>query len=216
MTISAANKLAIYNGALLFIKERKLSALTDEIEARRLLDDVWDRGGIDSVLEHGQWNFAMRAAKLEWSPSVTPSFGYERAFEKPTDLMRLSEMCSDEFFRIPLLDYVEEQAYYFASLDHIFVRYVSNASAYGNDFSLWPENFKRYVEGWFGSQIVGKLTQGEKAEERAITKMHKLLIEAKSFDAMSSPTKFRPPGTWRRSRVLGVRGDLGFKGSLIE
>ena len=98
MAISDANKLSIYNGALLFIGDRQLSALTDNVEPRRLLDGVWDRDGIDTVLEHGQWNFAMRSAKYEYSPSVTPSFGHSRAFEKPSDFVRLCAMCSDEFF----------------------------------------------------------------------------------------------------------------------
>ena len=88
MAISLTNKLSIYNGALLFLGARQLDALTDNVESRRLLDSVWDRDGIDTVLEHGQWNFAMRSAKYEFEPSITPAFGHSRAFEKPSDFIR--------------------------------------------------------------------------------------------------------------------------------
>jgi len=75
MAISAADKLLIYNGALLFLGERQLATAADTVESRRLLDGVWDRDGIDTVLEHGQWNFAMRSSKLEYAPAIEPDFG---------------------------------------------------------------------------------------------------------------------------------------------
>ena len=106
MAISATNKLSIYNGALLFIGARELATLDDNVESRRLLDGVWDRDGINTVLEHGQWNFAIRSAKYEYSSSITPTFGYSRVFEKPDDLIRVCAVCTDEFFTSPLLHYL--------------------------------------------------------------------------------------------------------------
>ncbi len=217
MAISSANKLSIYNGALLFIGERQLSALTDGVESRRLLDGVWDRDGIDTVLEHGQWNFAMRSAKYEYSPSITPAFGYSRAFEKPSDLIRVCAVCSDEFFTTPLLHYIDEAGYWFSDIDEIYVKIVSNDGSYGTDYSLWPPSFKRYVESWFGSEIIWKLTQNKTSTEKAIAGSDKLLTKALSKDAMNDPTRFKPPGRFRTARGSGRnrRHDGGYRGRLI-
>jgi len=217
MAISSANKLSIYNGALLFIGARQLDTITDSVESRRLLDDVWDRDGIDTVLEHGQWNFAMRSAKFEYSPSVTPAFGYNRAFEKPSDLIRVCGVCSDEFFTTPLLRYIDEAGFWFSDLDEIYVKYVSNDGSYGTDYSLWPPSFKRYVESWFGCQIIWKLTQSKTKETEKKAECEKLKTAARSQDALNDPTRFSPPGRFRLARKSGYgnRHDGGHRGRLI-
>lgn len=217
MAISSANKLKLYNGALLFIGDRELSALTDNVESRRLLDGVWDRDGIDTVLEHGQWNFAMRSAKYEYSASITPAFGYTRAFEKPTDLIRVCAVCSDEHFKTPILSYLDEAGYWYADYDEIYVRIVSNDGDYGTDYSLWPPSFKRYVEAWLGCQIIGKLIQNRTKEELKKEECQLLLTKAKSQDAFNDPTKFLPPGRFRLARRggNGRTRDGGFRGQLI-
>jgi len=217
MAISAANKLLIYNGALLFIGGRQLAALTDNVEDRRLLDGVWDRDGIDTVLEHGQWNFAMRSAKYDYDPGITPAFGYSRAFEKPADLIRVCAVCSDEFFTTPLLRYTDEAGFWFSDLDEIYVKIVSNDGSYGTDYSLWPPSFKRYAEAWFGCQIVWKVTQSKTSEEEALAKCKILKTQALSNDAANDPTRFLPPGRFRlaRSSGYGSRGDGGHRGRLI-
>lgn len=215
MSISDANKLAIYNGALTFIGERKLSALTDVGEARRLLDGIYDRGGINTCLKQGQWNFATRSSKLDYESSITPAFGYERAFTKPTDLVRITAFCADEFFKCPILEYSDEAGYWYASEDEIYIKYVSDDSSYGKDFSLWPEDFIRYVEAYFGSQIVFKLTQNKDKSDEFKEEAKKILTEAESLDAMAGPTQERPPGRWRMSRGHYSRRDNGHRNRLI-
>lgn len=203
MGLSATDKLSIYNGALLFLGDRQLSSITDNVESRRLLDGVWDRGGINTVLEAGQWNFATRSSKYEYSPSVTPPFGYSRAFEKPSDFVRVCAVCSDELFTNPLLRYTDEAGFWFCDLDEIYVKIVSNDGDYGTDYSLWPPSFKMYVEAWFGCQIVWKLTQNVNKEEAKKKECSKLLRNAKSKDAFNDPTKFLPPGRFRLARNGG-------------
>ena len=81
----ATTKLLIYNDALMICGERKLASLTEDREPRHLLDHVWDNNGVDACLEQAQWHFAMKTVRLDYDPSVTPEFGYNRAFEKPSD-----------------------------------------------------------------------------------------------------------------------------------
>lgn len=216
MTISSANKFALYNGALTLLGARTLSSINEEQESRRLLDGVWDRGAVDNVLELGQWNFATVTAKLEYSASITPAFGFSRGFEKPSDLIKLTSLCSDEYLNSPLLAYHDGGGFWFTDLDEIYVQYVSNDSAYGTDFSLWPKTFVRVVEAFLAKSIVYKLTQNKTKKDDAEDEFGKLLSVAKSNDAMNSPTKFLPPGRLRMARNSGSsRGDRGSRSQLL-
>lgn len=198
----ANDKLGMYNQALYLLGERSLASLTENREPRRVLDTVWN-GAIKYCLEQGQWKFAMRTSKLTYSEDIAPSFGYQRGFERPTDCVRLSKVCSDEYLNVPLLHYGEEAGWWFADLDDIYVSYVSNSNDFGNDYANWPETFARYVALYLASESGLRITQSE----RTITKIEKDLKQAKrdalSKDAMQSPTQFLPQGAWVSSR----RGD---------
>ena len=98
MAISADIKLDIYNGALLRLASRKLASLTEGRESRRVLDQYWGAQNkiVSYALERGDWNFALRARKLEADTAVEPQWGWTYAYEKPTDFRRLSALSGDE------------------------------------------------------------------------------------------------------------------------
>lgn len=200
----AATKIGLYNGALRILKERKLASLTESREPRRLLDDAYGDGSTNGAvrycLEMGQWTFATRTVQIDYSPSVTPSFGYQYAFDQPTDLVRTVGMFSDENCTIPLLEYVDERRYWYSNLETIYVKYVSNHSSYGADLSLWPENFAKLVEAYLAKEIAGSLTQGDNRIVAAEKNWYRAKKEARSFDAMNKPTVFAPTGSWVASR----------------
>ena len=130
------SKLTIYNGALTVLGERKLADLTENREPRYKLDDVWDNDLIRRVLQMGQWNFAKRTVELESSPSVTPSFGYQFAFDKPSDFVRTIGVAHDEYFNIPITRYSDEASWLFCDQEKIYVAYVSDDTQWGADLSL--------------------------------------------------------------------------------
>lgn len=212
-----ATQLSLYNGALLELGERTLVTTADNVEPRRLLDVVYATA-VRQCLEQGFWKFALRTTKLAYDPSFTPPFGYTRQFVKPADCVRLSKLCSDEFFNAPLLAYAEEAGFWFSNLDTIYVSYVSNDPAYGGNLALWPESFVLYVQRYLGSRIVSRLEQS-KVDTEAITKMTQIaLVDARSKDALEGPTTFPPSGSWVNSRREGWnigRRDGGRRGGLI-
>ena len=203
-----------------------LASLTETGESRRLLDQVWDEQGVRACLEHGQWIFAMRTQKIEYDPSTEPPFGYTRAFNKPTDWVATSALTSDEFFRVPVLRYSDEIGYWFADIDTIYVRFVSDDEDYGGNLALWRPAFTEYVKAYFASKIVMKLT-GDKGRWAAIlgrdlTGMKDGILVgalkvAKNKDAMAVAPGFAPTGNWVNSRSgRTTRGDGGnTTGSLI-
>ena len=142
----ATTRLKLYNEALItFLGERALGSLAENREPRRVLDAVWDNGAIDYCLEQGLWNFATRAQQITYSPSVEPPFGYRYAFTKPDDYVRTAAVCSDERFNCPLTQYADEGGFWFADLDTLYVKYVSDDDQYGYDLSCGR---RRSPSGW--------------------------------------------------------------------
>lgn len=211
-----ADKLSIYNGALLVLGERKLRTLTEDRAPRRRLDSVWDDDGVKTCLQAGFWNFAMRAVELSYSPSVTPAFGLRYAFDKPTDWVRTWLVSGDDRFQEELHGYEDEGAYWYADPDTIWVRYVSNDSQWGGDLSLWPANFTRYVEHYFAWKITKGTTGSNTDKETIGVEMERILKRARATDAMDETTRFPAEGSWVRARRgRGTRRDRGSRGSLI-
>ena len=211
------NQLDLYNGALLLVGERFIASLSEEREPRRLLDRVWSSGGVKACLEKGQWSFAMRTIQADYDPSITPTFGYSRAFAKPDDWVLTSALCSDEYFRSPLTRYVDEAQYWYSDLDTIYVRYVSDDADYGGDLANWPESFREFVEAHFASKIILKLKNSEEELKTMIALRDKRLEEAKNASAMTGPTAFPARGSWSnsRNRFPNRRDGGGFTGNLI-
>ena len=194
------DKLSIYNGALTVLGERKLATLTENREPRRKLDDCWENGFIDRVLKKGQWNFAARSVELTASPSVTPSFGYQFAFDKPTaDFIRTMMVCYDEYFDQPITRYSDEGQWIFCDTEIIYLQYVSNDSQFGGDFSLWPEDFTEFAEHYMAYKVAPRLTGIDISDTKLEAKQKRRLLDAKSADAMESPAKFSPRGGWTQS-----------------
>jgi hypothetical protein len=209
-------KLSLYQGACALLGTRKLASLTENQLSRRELDGVFSRGGITTCLQMGQWNFAMRGIQLDYTPSIEPEFGYRRAFDKPTDWVRTCGLSSDEYFREPLLDVVDEAGHWFAELDTIYVRYVSNDTEYGMDYSLWPENFARVIEHYFAKETCIRLTQSQTRKTELDRDFDRCLLKAKSTDAMDEAASFPPEGSWTRARRgNNSRRDRGVRGRLI-
>ena len=195
-----ATQLSLYNDSLLLCGERFLSSLTEEREPRRLLDQVWSSGGVRTCLELGQWTFATLTVQVDYDTNLQPSFGYNRAFTKPDDFVIPVGVCADEYFRAPLTRYVDEAGYWYADLDTIYVRYVSDDVAYGMDIGRWPESFRELVAVHFASKIIKKLSNSEAEVDNLLKMREKLLGTAKSRSMMAAPTSFPARGQWGLAR----------------
>jgi hypothetical protein len=220
-------RLQIYNNALTICGETRLASLTEDRKPRRLLDQVWDSNGVQYCLEQGQWQFAMRTQRIDYDPDFAPTFGYSRAFQKPTDWVLTSAVCTDEFFRTPLLAYADELDYWYADLDEIFVKFVSNDADYGQDLGKWPASFCDYVDAYFASKVIYDLT-GDKERIAFLLgtagrtdggELGRRLTVAKSRSAMTQPSRRFPISGWNAARLgkrgNGPMGDRGNSGSLI-
>ena len=193
-------RLKVYNEALRMCGERSIASLTEAREPRYLLDEVYSNGGYDFCLAQGFWQFATKSVQFDYDTDITPAFGLQRAFSKPTDWVKTSAVCSDEHYQSPLLQYYDEAGYWYADIDTIYVKYVSNATDYGYDLSIWPQPFADYVAAHFASRIVTKLTSDENKKETIERDKKKLLLLAKNHDGSSQPQQFPARGNWASSR----------------
>ena len=199
-----ATKLGLYNGALRALGETPLVSVSESRVARRVLDSVYDNDFINKVLENGQWNFAARASELTYEPSITPAFGYRKAFVKPGDFIRTMAISSSEYFDPPLLQYTDEIAYWFCELETLYVKYVSNDASYGGNLAAWPGSFTTYAEFYLAAAAAPSIN-GDKLGD-VVKQRERALTEAQSKDAMAEPAKFQPTGTWAGARRGNGRG----------
>lgn len=194
------SKLEVYNDALSNIGERPLLTLSEARDPRRKLDAQWDRG-VSYCLGRGLWNFAMRAVVIDASDIVDPTFGYDNAFEKQSDWIRTAVLSSSETFDPPLLDYSDENGYWYANCNPLYAQFVSSDGDYGGDLSQWPESFAEYVGIYLARKICMGISSAESRLEALIKLEKRALATARSEDAMNQAPGFPPTGTWARSRV---------------
>lgn len=200
------SKLALFNAALLEVNERQLASVNDDVPYRRYLDGAWDQEAINKLLMAGQWQFAARAVKLSPDDNASASFGHPYVFPIPEDHIRTNVLTTDEFFRLPLMNYEIDAHNWFASVTPIYCKYVSNDITYGSNLSRWPPNFSEFAAMWLAWKILPKLT-GNKTDRAELRKrVDKALVVAQSTDAMEEGVKFPPAGSWVNARQRGRTG----------
>ena len=166
---------------------------------------MWGDGGVTSgairyCLEDGLWQFASRSASASYDPDYTPDFGYQYRFQQPPDFIRTAMVCVDERFNEPLTQYADETGVWYADLQTIFVKYISNDPTFGLDMTQWPESFVLFVERYMGYRIVGKLTKSQAAEDALEKKFKEAGKVARSKAGMATPAKFPPLGQLAKAR----------------
>ncbi len=200
-----ASQLTLYNGALRILGQSKLSSLTEDVEPRYVLDDIWSDGARDACLEAGYWNFAIRTVEASYNTGVEPDFGFQRAFDKPTDWLRTVSLASDDRFYCLLTDrsYKDEADYWFCDNDTLYIRYVSNDTSYGYDYGKWPQSFVKFVEAHLANEARYRILQANVKRTEIEKAYNKAKKDALSKDAMNEGVKFMPENGWAGARRSG-------------
>lgn len=196
-----ADRLEIYKGALRHLGNAAgLSSLTETSPARNALDDAW-QSSVDFLLEKGLWNFAIRTVELSNDEDTEPLFGYAYAFSKPDDWVRLVSICDEPTFAEGYQDYADEGDYWFANIDTLYVRYVSNDETYGLNVGAWRQSFAKCLEAYlaFSSSLPISADRGNRND--LFNLYGKLLKEAKALDAVDERVQQKPAGRLVRARM---------------
>jgi hypothetical protein len=207
-------RLKLYNGALMALGHRRVTDTGEGVEAARELTAVFD-DVVNECLSAGSWNFAMETIKAASDTGVTPEFGFPEVFAKPSDWVRTIGISEDEYFAVPMLQYYDDASFWSADTTPIYIRYVSNDTGLGFEFTRWPQNFARFVELELAVRVCYRLTQNASLEELVLKKRERARRTALNHDAMNEPQpKFAPPGSWVLSRGGGRGGERGSRSNL--
>ena len=209
----AITELSLYKAAAVELGEERPATLTDGKVALELAAVYADVKG--DCLESGLWNFAIRSVKLEADSSIEPSFGFTEIFDKPSDWVRTAAFTANDNFDHPLPDhdYRDEVGFWAATQSPIYVQYVSNDAAYGENLALWPSSYRRFVEVALADRICMTITQNVNDKQALEGRLFRAERYAKNKDAMNEGAKFRRRGSWNDARYSGSRRDRGNRNS---
>ena len=199
-------KLGQYNEALLLLKQTTLTTVADDILARYRLDDAWTKA-TNKALEEGVWHFAVRTVAIPFSSDVTPAFGWNYAFLKPTDYVRTVALSSNMYFTGPFNDWDDDGTYWWANWTPLYVKYVSNDTSLGGyNLGTWPESFCTYQAHELAERVAPLLTSMSGAEKEEFRKEKKrALADARAKASFNLPAMRPPSGRLVRARK-GYRG----------
>jgi len=197
------SQLELYNKALAHFGERKLASLSENVEARRALDDVYDAAWL-SCLEDGDWHFARRTIIIDAETDAAPEFGYAYLFAQPEDdWVKLYALSADEMMSQPLNEYVNENGYFRANVEPIYVTYISKHADFGLNLAKWPAYFADFVAVDMANRCSFRITQDKALRDTIRVEREKARKKAASRDAQQGPPLRQPTGTWARSRRRG-------------
>ncbi len=194
-----ASKLTVLNDALGHLGELKLAALTEDREARHVLDDKWT-GAVKRTLGRGFWNFATRTVQLAESNSLEPAFGLTAAFDKPEDWLRTYRIADNERFEPQLSRFEDRGGGWFADTTELFVEYISSDNEWGFDLGKWPQSFEDTVALDLAVAACFRITGSDSRVANLEKMVKKSLATARSEDAMNEPPGQFPLNSWVTSR----------------
>lgn len=201
----STSQLSLYNAALFLLKHNRLTNLTNNVEARYALDNVY--ADVKAYcLEQGLWNFALRSVSMEASVDEETFFGFKYVYDKPDDYVRLNAISANESFWPTLNEYLDEATYWLCDVNPLYISYISDDDEFGNNLGEWPMSYTRYVEHELAYRIAPHITSmGDQSAKELERRRLMALRDAQAKDAMNQPMANPPPGRLLRARSQGSR-----------
>jgi hypothetical protein len=199
-----ADRLSIYRGALRLLGDGRLDSLTEDNPRRYKLDDAW-QPSVNFLIEQGLWNFAIRTDELSNDANFEPKFGFQYAFSIPDDWVRTSDINREPSFREKFEDFEIEKGFWYADVNPLYVRYVSNGPQYGWNLGRWTQTFVKALEAYLAFEcslpITGnKATRAEGGRLELFQLYQSRVQEARARDAVEEAVRRTPPGRMLRAR----------------
>lgn len=202
MSLPSHTRLSLYNLALGHLGERKLASLSEDVEARYLLDEEYEQA-LAYCLRGGYWNFAMRAIKAD--SDFTPNFGFRYGFTKPDDWVKTYQTSENERFDPPYSQELKDQyGAWLCDSKTMYFKFVSTIK--GMAEAQFPSDYADYVSFQLALKVMPRATNKREDEITAFEKRVKHAgTVARSNDAMDQGPEAFPVGSWVRARRGGWR-----------
>ena len=194
------SQIGIYNKALRWTGERKITSLSDPGPMTRYLNDEWS-DAVAYVLHDGYWNHSIREQMISNDTNRSPAFGFLYCFTKPSDWVRTYQFADNDQYEPLLWRFRDQGGVWFADCATVYVRFVSNSPDYGMNMALWPVNFAEYLGIYLAMVCSMRAKQSEEKLDYLRKEMKKVRMQALAIDATDQPPGKIPYGTWVRSRA---------------
>lgn len=205
-----ANKISIYNDALRAIGDLRLASLTEDVEARYVLDDAW-ADCVEFVFTEGLWNFATKTEKITADPGGVPIPGFTFRFDKPVYWVRTITVSNNSLFTEEAV-FRDEGNKLFANFDELYIRYISSEYSAEEYVPNWPPAFAKVIVACLAKECAERLSGSSAKAEMLMVEYTKALASAKNKDALDQSKIIFRPGSWvrsmRGSSLIRDRGPL--------
>lgn len=198
-----ASQVEIANRALTKIGDARITSLSDNVEAARVISSAWSALR-DAELRSRIWNFSAARTSLP-ALSTTPSWGFSYQYQLPSDCLRVIQV--DEYFPgVSMSNYrtSSEAAYQIEGgkvLTNLSaplkIRYVSRIE----DTGAWDAAFVEVFACRLALEICEKLAQSSTKRQLAWDEYKQALGAAVRADAVENPPEPLPDDTWMLSRL---------------
>lgn len=192
-----ATKLGILNDALRAIGDLRLTSLTDDVEARYVLDDAWDEAVLFCFTE-GLWNFATKTEEITADDQLEPIPGFTYAFNKPDNWLRTITIAPTSLFTEEAV-YRDEGGKIYANIETLYIRFISSALADATGAAQWPTSFAKVVSAYLAQECAERISGSNTEGDRLAAQYKAILASAKNKDALDQSKMILRPGNWVRA-----------------
>lgn len=201
-------KLGIWNDALRMVGEHRLVSLTEDTEARYVLENAWEDAKM-FVFTEGLWNFATKTMEINADTGQTPIPGFDFVFDKPLYWLRTISISQTSLFDTEAT-YRDENNKIYANVDKLYIRFISYERADESQVENWPPAFAKLMAAYLANICAVRIS-GSKSDADALRALYRdALASAKNKDALDQAQMFTTPGNWIRAmRGSSRRWDRG-------
>lgn len=198
-----ASQVEIANRALTKIGEQRILSLSDDVEAARSVDSLWDIVR-DAELRIRKWKFSVSRDSLAALAS-TPSWGFEYEYQLPSDCLRVLQV-NDIYPGVSMTNYRQtDEAEWHVEGRKVLtdigaplkIRYIARIE----DTGQWDAAFTEAFACRLAVELAERLTQSNTKRQLAWDEYKQAVSMAVRADAIEGAPEPIPDDTWILSRL---------------
>lgn len=189
----ALDKLAVYNLALTLLGDHRLVTVTDDVEARYVLDNSWDRA-VAFVFQAAFWRFAIKTASLSHNGALTALPGYTSTFALPATYYHPHAIFVLSGTRECPVEIRQQGTTLHANTTPIYLRYVDSALI--GTVSSWPETVANALGAYLAFVTASRISQDPQAPDAMFAVWQQYFGSAQAVEAIA-------PDPWLEAQLSG-------------
>jgi hypothetical protein len=184
--------IGICNSALIKVgSPTRLLSLADNNKAALICNEQFPKWR-DEVLEMHNWSFALKRAALAQN-ATPPAFGWTKAYDLPSDFLRLAEVDQDSNCEI---QYTIENGQILTDESTFNIVYVFP----NTDFSRWTAAFAEAMSFRAGRDLALALNQNSQLSLAMDQGLQRAIAAARGLNAQQKPAGELVASDWTNSR----------------